>query len=92
MPQCIISSWFNNCIAFNNENNASSHHTGGEIKLNKTKGVVQREHIDLIAKIRSQGKPKKMDVAMPSYIPLQHKRKPRSLVLSPAIDHLCATR
>lgn len=65
--------------------------SGGEIKLNKTKGVVQREHIDLIAKIRSQGKPKKMDVAMPSYIPLQHKRKPRSLVLSPAIDHLCAT-
>lgn len=65
---------------------------GGEAKVNKPKPVVQREHVDLISKIRSQSRPKKLDVALPSYIPIQHKRKPRSLVLSPAIDHLCATR
>ena len=65
---------------------------GGEAKGNKPKPVVEREHVDLISKIRSQSRPKKLDVALPSYIPIQHKRKPRSLVLSPAIDHLCATR
>lgn len=64
---------------------------GMEGKSKKFKGAVQREHVDLISSIRSQSKPKKLDVAMPSYVPLQHKRKPRSLVLSPAIDHLCAT-
>lgn len=65
---------------------------GGEAKVNKLKPVVEVEHVDLISKIRIQGRPKKLDVALPSYIPIQHKRKPRSLVLSPAIDHLCATR
>lgn len=65
--------------------------SGGEAKGNKPKPVVEREHVDLISKIRSQSRPKKLDVALPSYIPIQHKRKPRSLVLSPAIDHLCAT-
>jgi len=54
--------------------------------------VPQREHMDLIVNIRSQKKAKKLDVGLPSYIPIQHKRKPRSLVLSPATDHLCATR
>ncbi|CAK9190610.1 unnamed protein product [Sphagnum troendelagicum] len=53
--------------------------------------VPQREHMDLIVNIRSQKKAKKLDVGLPSYIPIQHKRKPRSLVLSPATDHLCAT-
>lgn len=66
---------------------------GVEAKSKKAKGILpQREHVDLIATIRSESEPKKLDVALPSYIPLQHKRKPRSLVLSPAIDHLCATR
>ncbi|KAG0593927.1 hypothetical protein M758_UG032200 [Ceratodon purpureus] len=41
--------------------------------------------------IRSQSKPTKLDVAFLVYVPNHHKRKPRSLVMSPAIDHLCAT-
>ncbi len=66
---------------------------GGEAGQKKFKVVVpQREHMDLIVNIRSQKKAKKLDVGLPSYIPIQHKRKPRSLVLSPATDHLCATR
>ena len=65
---------------------------GVEAKSNKAKGAAQRERVDLIAKIRSQSTPSKLDVAFPIYISLQRKRKPRSLVMSPAIDHLCATR
>jgi hypothetical protein len=67
--------------------------SGGEAGQKKFKVVLpQREHMDLIVNIRSQKKAKKLDVGLPSYIPIQHKRKPRSLVLSPATDHLCATR
>lgn len=64
---------------------------GGDANGKQPK-MVQREHKDLISEIRSQAKPNKLDVALPTYIPIQHKRKPRSLVLSPASDHLCATR
>lgn len=61
-------------------------------KLNKGKGAVQGDYVDLIKLIKIQKKPTKLDVAFPIYIPLRHSRKPRSLVLSPAVDHLCATR
>jgi hypothetical protein len=35
-----------------------------EAKLNKGKGTVQREQVDLISMIRSQSKPTKLDVAV----------------------------
>ncbi|KAG0622880.1 hypothetical protein M758_3G131100 [Ceratodon purpureus] len=70
---------------------SSKRASGVEENSKKAKGAVQREYVDLISMIRNQSKPTKLDVAFPVYVPNHHKRKPRSLVMSPAIDHLCAT-
>ncbi|KAG0593909.1 hypothetical protein M758_UG030500 [Ceratodon purpureus] len=70
---------------------SSKRASGVEENSKKAKGAVQREYVDLISMIRSQTKPTKLDVAFTVYVPNHHKRKPRSLVMSPTIDHLCAT-
>ncbi|KAL3690262.1 hypothetical protein R1sor_016571 [Riccia sorocarpa] len=54
-------------------------------------GPPPRKHVDLILDIRSQSKAKPVALHAPLYIPSQHRRKMRCLILNPANETQCAT-
>ena len=90
------------CLFMNQSNNSSRNLYNYKIKfgwklilslLRFLFGAAEKsEHTDFISGIGSNKYTSIIDFQQANFISSQHKRRLRSLVINPCLDHLCATR